>query len=121
MEMSPNYASETADVLANHGYSLKTDEQECTNQTELRYNAIRYHLTAKNQELILEVVSYPNGDNRYYLEIVQYLGLSTFSFELDSWRFRDDHIEFRYYTNSETGEALTIKLVYPSGIPINKE
>jgi hypothetical protein len=114
MEMSPKYAAETASELAQHGYTCEQSEEERRDGDVLRFKATRYALTAPRQRLIMEVVSYPDGDTRYFLEIAEYHGLSSFSLELDSWKYRDDYIEFRYYTNPETGSALTLKISYPS-------
>lgn len=117
MEMSPEYADETAAEMTEHGYTLNTDKENRMDGSILRFKSTRHHLSAENQHLILEVIRYPDGEIRYFLEIAMYGGLSSFSFELDSWKYRDDHVEFRYYTNPETGGALTIRLNYPSADP----
>lgn len=113
MEMSPEYAAQTAGELTRHGYVCQQSEEERKDGEILRFTATRYALSAPGQQLILEVVRYPEGDARYFLEIAEYHGLSSYSLELDSWKYRDDFIEFRYYTNPETGGALTLKIAYP--------
>jgi hypothetical protein len=117
MEMSPEYADETTAVMAEHGYTLNIDKENRMDGSILRFESTRHQLRAENQQLILEVIRYPDGEARYFLEIARYGGLSSFSFELDSWKYRDDHVEFRYYTNPDTGGALTFKLKYPSAYP----
>lgn len=122
MEMSPEYAKETAANMAERGYTLSIDKEKRTDGSIIRFKATRYQLTAENQKLVLEVIRYPDDEVRFFLEINQYFGLSTFSFELDSWRYREDFVEFRYYTHPETGGALTFKLQYPSqGTELSKE
>jgi hypothetical protein len=113
MEMSPEYAAETARVLEQRGYRLETSDEERLDGDVLRFTVTRYIFSAPAQRLGLEVLRYPDNDVRYYLEIFEYHGLSSYSFELDSWKYRDDYIEFRYYTHPETGGALTLKLLYP--------
>ena len=114
MEMSPEYAQETANFLAQQGFTLDLKTQPVLDKhtQEKRYQSTQYRLTCTQQNLVLEVVSYPDDSHRYFLEIQHYF-LASFSFELDSWKYRDEHIEFRYYTNPETGGALTFKLFYP--------
>lgn len=113
MEMSPEYAAETARVLEERGYDCLTSTERRMDGETLRYEATRYELTAPGRALILELLAYPDGEVRYFLEIADYYGLSSYSFELDSWKHRDDYVEFRYYTNPETGGALTFKVGYP--------
>lgn len=116
MEMSPEYAAETAGILAQRGYVCQQSEEQRKDGELLRYTATRYAMSAPGQQLNLEVVSYPDGDSRYFLEIASYHGLSSYSLELDSWKYQDDFIEFRYYTNPETGGALTLKIEYPNRV-----
>lgn len=113
MEMSPEYAAETADALAGHGYHCEVEREERENDGAPVFSATRYHLSAPDQQLTLEVLVYPDNEVRYFLEITGFHGLSSYSFELDSWKYRDRHIEYRYYTHPETGGALTLKIPYP--------
>ncbi len=114
MEMTPEYAAETAEALSGFGYRCDINTEDRKKDGRLLFSATRYRLSAPNQFLVLEVILYPDNEVRYYLEINQYHGLSCFSFELDSWKYRADFIEFRYYTHPETGSALTLKLLYPA-------
>lgn len=113
MEMSADYAEETARALAERGYRCERSEERRMDGEVLRFSATRYALTAPGQRLLLEVLAYPDGELRYFLEIADYHGLSSYSFELDSWKYRDEYIEFRYYTHPETGGALTLQIAYP--------
>ena len=113
MEMTPAYAAETADVLSSHGYTCDIDTEERRHDNDPVFTATRYRLSAPAQTLVLEVIIYPDDEVRYFLEISDYHGLSSYSFELDSWKHRDGYIEFRYYTHPETGGALTLKIQYP--------
>ncbi|MBX2867594.1 MAG: hypothetical protein KTR18_02910 [Acidiferrobacterales bacterium] len=113
MEMSPEYALETVKVMANRGYTLEVQEKERVDGDIVRFKGVYYHLGADQQKLVLEVLHYPSQEVRFFFEIVEFYGLSSFSFELDSWKHRDEYVEFRYYTNPETGGALTFKLKFP--------
>ncbi len=113
MEMSPDYARETAEALESCGYDRVTEEETVSHAGEDCYRSIRHRLTAAQQKLVLECVIYPDDDVRYYLELVRYFGLRSSSFPLDSWKYRDDRVEFRYYTQPSTGAALTFVLTYP--------
>jgi len=79
----------------------------------LGYRSTQYRLVAEPEVWTLEVVAYPDGHVRYYLEIERYHGLKSRSFPLDSWKFRESHIEFRYQAHPESGLALTFELSYP--------
>jgi len=114
MEMSPEYAMETARVMSERGYTLEVEENERIDDDVLRFKGVYYRLGADQQKLVLEVIHYPDQEVRYFLEIAEYYGLSSFSFELDSWKHREEHVEFRYYTNPETGGALTFNLNFPN-------
>jgi len=119
MEMSPEYALETARIMSERGYALETDEKERIDGDVLRFKGVYYRLSTAQQKLVLEVLHYPDAGVRYFLEITEYYGLSSFSFELDSWKHREDYIEFRYYTNPETGGALTFKLKFPNSSKVS--
>lgn len=103
--------------MAENGFRLETIREQQLSGKGLQIDSVRYLLTASEQKFILEVISYPDSKARYFLKIEQYYGLSSYSFELDSWKYHLSHIEFRYYTNPETGGALTLKLQYPGSAP----
>ncbi len=114
MEMSPEYALETVRIMSERGYTLETEEMERIDGDVSRFKGVYYRLGSAQQRLVLEVLHYPDTRVRYFLEIAEYYGLSSFSFELDSWKHHEEYIEFRYYTNPETGGALTFKLRFPN-------
>jgi len=94
MEMSPEYAMETARVMSERGYTLEIEENERIDDDVLRFKGVYYRLGADQQKLVLEVIHYPDQEVRYFLEIAEYYGLSSFSFELDSWKHREEHVEW---------------------------
>ncbi|MEM1249409.1 MAG: hypothetical protein AAGK22_23750 [Acidobacteriota bacterium] len=112
MEMSPDYAETTARALARSGYSLhKTRSTVSGNRAT--YGSTRYELRAPNRRFVLEVVDQEGEPSRYFLEIGEHHGLRTVSLELDSWKFGDRCIEFRYVTDPRTGGAVTFILDHP--------
>jgi hypothetical protein len=44
----------------------------------------------------------------YFLELA-YLGLSSFSFPIDSWKIHAKYVEFRYYADPN-GRGLSLKI-----------
>lgn len=125
MEMSSAYMATTAEHLKSQGWSL-ADEHNCMtlgggvlgSDGQAAQSIIHgYRLRAeRSAELLLETVESPTPDGgrlvRFYLEIVDYFGLRSSSYELDSWKFFPDRVEFKYKCDSETslGPSFTISL-----------
>ena len=108
MEMTPDYLAETAEFLKSKGFSLHRDQDELLSAAGL-LRTTRYHLERPGQELIFECLQYPDGEARFFLELY-HVGLHTFSLPLDSWRFKDELLEVRYYTEPNSGTAMTFIL-----------
>jgi hypothetical protein len=64
----------------------------------------------------LELVERPGEHERYFLEIIRFHGLRSFSFPLDSWKFKGTSLELKYYAlpDSGLGLALTLDLSGPA-------
>ncbi len=108
MKMSHDYMKETCAHLATCGYTL--DEEEVSyGENEVGEQSIGfvYHLKNENTHFKLETLQHGSHEDRYYLEIVSFHEMKSFSFELDSWRYFDDRIEFKYYIHPETGLGLS--------------
>ncbi len=107
MEMTPAYMAETAEFLRGEGYALSIDEQtygagahapKATCYTVQRGPALH---------LVLETVHDVDGGVRYFLEIVRYFGLRSYSFPLDSWKHFPDRVEFKFIPKDATGLGLS--------------
>ena len=59
------------------------------------YEGERHELVSGSREtefLALEVYRYPDGTERYVLEMVAFHGMMNYPFELDSWKHRPGRI-----------------------------
>ena len=109
MEMSLGYMEETVDAMGGKGYAV---ERLCAHYDDA--STITGHtfvLTRELVELRMETVVHPEEGERYFLELVNYHGLWSHCFELDSWKHRPDRIEFKYQPRADGsgGLAFTIK------------
>ena len=110
MEMSPEYLRKTAQHLQGQGYELSEEEISYGDVAGGTCTGRRYALKRPATHLILEVVSHPQEGTRYFLELVQFHGLSITSFPLDSWKFFKDRVEFKFYALPENGLGLSFVL-----------
>ena len=110
MEMSLGYLQETINALEERGYkSIKTEDDLQKDGVKI-YDRTSFDLSlGEDVRVVLEHLIYPNGEESYWLEIKKYYKLWSYNFEIDSWKYRDDRVEFRYYTR-EDGVALTFIL-----------
>ena len=120
MEMSPQYAEETARHAAARGYELEVSRDVKTLNEATVYRSTKYHLVAPRKRWSLEVLTYEDGELRYFLEIEEHHGLRCRSFPLHSWKYRDSHIELRFPSDPQTGLALTFELRYPDDHEITR-
>ncbi len=102
--MSADYLAATAGHLARCGFAVSVDQTNYGDEA----TAQRYHCVGLAMEWVLEVVSHPAAEDRFFLEIVRHHNLSSASFPLDSWRFFDDRIEFKYYADETSGMGLSL-------------
>ena len=111
MEMSPDYLSQAADTFVRHGFALTRSETVLGELAEGPCRSTTYDLRRGSVEhFVLEWVSHPSEGDRYFLQMVSFHGLRSFSFPLDSWKVRAASIELKYYTVAESGLGLSLTL-----------
>ena len=116
MEMSARYMGEAARFLKSHGFALKEERTFVGEINGVKCLSIRFVLTRGSEEhLVLEVVEHPREGERYFMEIVRFHGLRSFSFPLDSWRFKAASIELKYYALPDSGLGLSLRLDLSQG------
>ncbi|MEM6992469.1 MAG: hypothetical protein AAF721_18290 [Myxococcota bacterium] len=87
---------ETAEFLAGRGYRLLV-EPVLYGGTDAAAKATRYELRCgEHQHLVLETLQHPGARPRFYLEIRRFYGMRAYSYPLDSWKFFEDRIEFKF-------------------------
>jgi hypothetical protein len=111
MEMSAAYMRQTSEHLGTKGFTVQAEFDQIEGAQGNVFPRTRYHCTkAPSVHLVLEAVSYPQDKDRFFLEVRQFHSLYSHSFPLDSWKFRDHQIEFKYLADRETGLGLTFVL-----------
>jgi len=103
MEMSADYMAQTVEHLQSHGYRVTEGKDKTDRDGQLVFNRTKYSCESADAELVLEVICYADGREAYFMEIVRMGAMSSFSFPLDSWKFRPETVEFKYYVHPETG------------------
>jgi hypothetical protein len=117
MEMTAAYMRKAAEFLVERGFSLAEERSELGEVEGGKCGSLRFVLTrGPDEHLVLELVEHPGEGERYFLELVRFHGLRSFSFPLDSWKFRGTSIELKYYAlpDSGLGLALTLDLAPPA-------
>ncbi len=109
MEMSGDYLAETANYLKNKGLELEVQSHAYGETAKSQRYALSF---GENLLLELESVSHPDAPERFYLELKRYFGMRAFSFALDSWRYFDDRVEFKFYAPAQTSVGLSFILEF---------
>lgn len=112
MEMSPAYMDETARAMEKKGYALAVEPLTGEVDGEVKYTGTRFTLTAEEREFQLEALTYGDDDHTYFLQIVNFHGMRTFSFPLDSWKHRDNRVEFKFVADKATAQGLAFILPF---------
>jgi len=107
MEMSADYMAETVEHMQRFGYSVTEAKDTNERDGQLVFNRTKYSCQSAEAELVLEVLCYADGREAYFMEIVRMGAMSSFSFPLDSWKFRPETVEFKYYVHPATGLGLS--------------
>lgn len=109
--MTAAYMAQTAAHLKAAGFELAQSEETRVRDGATVFHRTRYQCKREpDVDLVLEVLTYPDGRENYFLELLKVGPLQSFSFPLDSWKYRPDSVEFKYYINPESGLGLSFKL-----------
>jgi hypothetical protein len=111
MEMNLAYFEATLSHLQAKGFTVQSHSDAHEQQGDLVYHrkTARCELGSECC-LSFEALTYSNGDERFYLEIVKVGRMRGFSFPLDSWKYHANRIEFKYRDDPETGLGLALTL-----------
>jgi len=107
MEMSTEYMAKAVELLEKHGFVSERSVRQIDGEPDITATSFRL-VRGDAEELVLEHITYPDRPTAYYLQLVRFHGLRSFSFPLDSWKFRDHSIELKYYALPDTGLALSL-------------
>jgi hypothetical protein len=112
MQMSAAYMKQTAAHLERKGFTVNTEQDTKAGPNGTIFERSRYHCRkTEDQYFILEVLQYAaDSEESYFLEICRYFNLYSHSFPLDSWKFRDHQIEFKYLADKDSGLGLSFVL-----------
>jgi len=103
--------AEAVSGMVEAGFHASLERNDKHRDETLVFERWHWTLTRGDTECFeLEALRYPNGAESFFLQLVRFHGMRTFSFPLDSWKLWPDRIEFRYYTHPETGQGLTFIL-----------
>ncbi len=110
MEMSHEYMRETVRAMQVGGFELTSSGSSSPTGNGPGFEVSRYELVRGDAEdLVLECLEYSDGSETYWLELRKLHTISSFSFQLDSWKHRESQVEFRYYPRDD-GVGLTFVL-----------
>ena len=112
MEMTLAYLEQTLAHLRSKGFAVQSDE---SHYGEPNVTGKCFHLQRDDLHLAIEAVEHPECEVRFFLEIPRIRSLRSTSFPLDSWRFFDDRIEFKYYADARTGMGLSFVIDLEDG------
>lgn len=110
MEMSGAYLRQTVAHLKSSGYSVTESEDSRERSGQLVFDRTKFICQKDENSLVLELIQYPDGKEAYYLEIQRMGSIRSTSFPLDSWKFRSQLVEFKYYIEPRTGLGLSFTL-----------
>lgn len=94
------------------GFAVDSETQDVADPAgTTQYVRHRFDLTrGTDQAILLECLVYPDGTETYWLQLRRMLAMRSFPFQLDSWKYHQDRVEFRYYARPD-GVALTFELL----------
>ena len=116
--MSLSYMRQSATFLSQWGFEVEEKEGVLGSDAAGDCISHQFRLRREGEELVLEAVVHPTYGLRYFLEIVHFHGMSSFSFPLDSWKHRDERIEFKYYCLPNDGRGLSFILTRKPGAAV---
>lgn len=111
MQMSAAYMAQTMVHLRSAGFGVTELDAPKLRDEQLVFQRTRYTCRRPpDVDLVIEVITYPDGKEAYFLEIRKMGPMRCFSFPLDSWKFRTMAIEFKYSLDPATGLGLSFVL-----------
>jgi hypothetical protein len=112
MEMSAAYMAQTVEHLRKAGgFEVQTTHEDKTRDGEPVFHRVLHRCHhANGDELLLETITYPGGREAYHLAVTKIGAMSSFSYPLDSWKFRPTTVEFKYAIHPESGLGLSFIL-----------
>ena len=117
MKLSASYLAPTAAHLREAGYLVTENTQVKHRGDDVIFQRTCYQCRSLPAvDIVLEAVTYPDGGERYFLEIMRMGPLRSLSFPSDSWKFHPTMIEFKYYSEPETGMGLSFILDLPPSL-----
>ena len=114
MKMTAAWMEETVASLEGQGFVCERETAPRELEGVVVFERTRYVLRRDDgrRRLAVEVLVYPNGTETYWLEVMDWYGLSFTPYQLDSWRHRDDRLEFKYGVDPETAMGLSFTIRY---------
>ncbi|MBV1860512.1 MAG: hypothetical protein KUG77_19020 [Nannocystaceae bacterium] len=113
MELTTEDLAKAASGLVEAGFQAVVERDDKRRDDKLVFERVRWTLTrGEHEALELEALSYPDDTEAFFLRIVRFHGIRSFSFPLDSWKLWPERIEFKYYAHPETGQGLAFTLVF---------
>jgi hypothetical protein len=111
MEMSKAYFEATLQHLQSKGFSIEPAQDEHFDQDRLVFSRVRAVCVLDPQcQFAFEALSYADGHETFFLELLKIGRARSFSFPLDSWKYHPKRIEFKYRDDPETGLGLAITI-----------
>ena len=112
MKMTPAWMAQTTEHLAGWGFRVQETSEPRELDGVVVFTRTRYLIErAPAEVLALEVLVYPDTTATYWLEILDWHGLTSTPYRLDSWRHREDRVELKFAIDPETGMGLSFTLL----------
>lgn len=118
MDMSVDYMRESCDFLQTKGFDVRSRSEQIELEPGSHATLFTFELSrGEHERFNLEAWRYPDGTERYYLEVARYHHLASTSFPLDSWKYKPHQIEFKYYVMDESSMGLSFILTLEAQTP----
>ena len=106
MKMSAAYLAETAQAFRDAGFDVSFVQDQDEENGVVHFDRDRHDIRrGEHEHIVLETLTYPNGDEAWWITIEAWHGLTAHSYPLDSWKYRPDRVEFKFAPHPESGTA----------------
>lgn len=109
MKMSVDWLDETASVVAGWGFEHAREEGPEVVDGAVLYTRVVHTLRQGERQVVLEALTYPDGTVRYWCGL-DWAGLSSTPYPLDSWKHHADRVELKFQVDPETSMGLSLVL-----------